>query len=169
MPKTKTIQKSSLTSFKDVDNSLKLIGLNKSFVSKREAELNKKVIDLQARYDEETREAREIIMAHEKDIELFCNERRDEFIDSKTITLNFGIVSWRLSVPKLSCLRGFTMETSLAILKKLKLTRFIRLKEEIDKDALKSEFTDSKDLAKFGLQLTQSEQFYYEVFEKELV
>lgn len=169
MPKTKTIQKTTLTSFQDVDQNLKLIGLDKAFTNKREAELNKRVLEIQNKYEEETREARERVMALEKDIELFCSEHRDEFVESKTIQLNFGLVSFRLTTPKLQPLRGNTWEVVLTIIKKLKLTRFIRVKEELDKDAIKAEFTDSRDLAKFGLQLTQSEQFYYEVFEKELV
>lgn len=169
MPKTKTIQKTTLTSFQDVDQNLKLIALDKVYINKREAEMNKRVIEMQNKYEEETREARERLMAYEKDIELFCAEHRDEFVESKTITLNFGIVSFRLTTPKLQPLRGNTWEVVLTIIKKLKLTRFIRVKEELDKDAIKAEFTDSRDLAKFGLQLTQSEQFYYEVFEKELV
>ncbi|MDI6804636.1 MAG: host-nuclease inhibitor Gam family protein [Bacteroidota bacterium] len=169
MPKTKTIQKTTLTSFQDVDQNLRFIGLEKSFVSKREAQMNKLILDIQGKYEEETREARESIMALEKDIELYCSEHRDEFVESKTIALNYGLVSFRLSTPKLQPLRGNTWEVVLTIIKKLKLTRFIRVKEELDKDAIKSQYPDSRDLAKFGLQLTQSEQFYYEVNETPII
>jgi phage host-nuclease inhibitor protein Gam len=169
MAKQKTATKSNLTSFTDVDNNLRLIALNQSFTKKKEAEMNKQMLEIQKRFEEDTREAREQVMAMEKDIELYCNEHRDEFVESKTITLNFGIVSFRLTPPKLTTLRGFTWDTVLALMKKLKLTDYIKISEGVDKEKLKTEITDAKDLATIGLQLAQSEQFYYEVNETPII
>ena len=169
MTKQKTATKSNLTSFTDVDNNLRLIALNQSFTKKKEAEMNKQMLDIQKRFEEDTREAREQVMAMEKDIELYCNEHRDEFVDSKTINLNFGIVSFRLTPPKLTTLRGFTWDTVLALMKKLKLNEYVKISEGVDKEKLKAEITDAKDLATIGLQLAQSEQFYYEVNETPII
>lgn len=169
MTKQKTATKSNLTSFTDVDNNLRLIAMNQSFTKKKEAEMNKQMLAIQKRFEEDTREAREQVMAMEKDIELYCNEHRDEFVDSKTINLNFGIVSFRLTPPKLTTLRGFTWDTVLALMKKLKLNEYVKISEGVDKEKLKAEITDAKDLATIGLQLAQSEQFYYEVNETPII
>lgn len=169
MAKQKTASKTTLTSFTDVDNNLRLIALNQSFTKKKEAAMNKQMLEIQKRFEEDTREAREQIMAMEKDIELYCNEHRDEFVESKTINLNFGVVSFRLTPPKLTTLRGFTWDTVLALMKKLKLTDYIKISEGVDKEKLKAEITDAKDLATIGLQLAQSEQFYYEVNETPII
>lgn len=169
MAKTKTAQKSSLMSWAEVDESLRMIALENAAVKKAEARMNEEVLAIQKRFDEETRAGRDTVTAKEKEIELYCIEHRDEFVGSKTKELNYGIISFRNPPPKLSCLRGFTWETVLALIKKLKMDHFVRIKEEVDKDAIKEQMPDAAELAQIGLKLDQNEQFYYETKEVEIV
>ena len=169
MGNTKTTQKSSLTSWADVDESLRVIALENAAVKKAEARMNEEVLAIQKRHEEETRGAREKVVANEKQIELYCIEHRDEFVGSKTKDLNYGTVSFRNPPAKLTLLHGFTWETVLALLKKLKMDQFVRMKEEVDKDAIKEQLPDAEELAQVGLRLAQNEQFYYETKEVEIV
>jgi phage host-nuclease inhibitor protein Gam len=170
MGKSKTTNRSSLSSWQEVDEKLRVIAINKAFIARKEAEMNKRILEIQKKHEEETRESRDRVTASEKEIELFCQEHRDEFSEVKTKVLNYGLVSFRLTSPKLTTLKGFTWETALKLLKKLNMTNFIRVKEEIDKEAIKTQLSDDpKGLASVGLVITQSESFYYEVFEKEIV
>jgi phage host-nuclease inhibitor protein Gam len=169
MAKKKTAQKSSLNSWQEVDECLRSIAEANTTVEKREADMNKRILVIQQSFEQETRDVRDSIVAHEKNVELFCKEHRDEFVPTKTRTLNYGFVSFRNAAPKLSCLRGFTWETVIALMKKLDMTQYIRTKEEVDKDLVKTELTDAADLAQIGLHIDQDEQFYYEVNRAELV
>ncbi len=169
MGKTKTAVKSTLSSWQDVDGSLKEIAESNAFILERESEMNKKLLEIQNAYEIETREKRDRVLALEKNIELFCIEHRDEFVQSKTRDLNFGLVSFRLTTPKLSTLKGFTWDTVLALLKKLQMTTYVRTKEEVDKDKIKAELTEASELAQIGLHIQQTETFYYEAYKKELV
>lgn len=167
MAKTKTTQRSTLTTWQDVDNSLREIAEASTTVKKSEAEMNRLTLEIQNRFEQETRETRDKIIAHEKQIELFCIEHRDEFVASKTKELNFGLVSFRMSPPKLTLLRGFTWESVLGLLKKLDMLQFVRTKEEVDRDAIKEQLSEANELAQIGLHLDQKEHFYYEAYEKE--
>lgn len=169
MAKSKTTNKSSLGAWADVDDRLRVIAINKAFVGNKEAAMNKKLLEIQQAHEEATLAARTNIVAAEKEIEMFCLEHRDEFMIVKTKPLNYGLVSFRLTTPKLNLLKGFTWETALKLFKKLGMTEFVRTKEELDKDAVKAKLTEPRDLAEVGLAITQGETFYYEVFEKAIV
>lgn len=72
-------------------------------------------------------------------VQSWCESNRDELTKSgktKTANLITGEVSWRMRPPSVS-IRG--VETVLENLKSLKLDRFIRTKEEINKDAILAE------------------------------
>lgn len=169
MAKSKTTNKTSLKDWAEVDEQLRVIGIKDAFIAKKEAEMNTAILKVQKQFEAETVDARAVKVAAEKEIELFCQERRDEFVDSKTKALNYGLVAFRLSTPKLNVLKGFTWDSVIKLLKKFKMDEFIRVKEDVDRDAIKTKITEPKDLASIGLAITQSENFYYETFKKEIV
>ncbi|MEL4300963.1 host-nuclease inhibitor Gam family protein [Shewanella xiamenensis] len=72
-------------------------------------------------------------------VQSWCESNRDELTKggkTKTANLITGEVSWRMRPPSVS-IRG--IDTVLENLKSLKLDRFIRTKEEINKDAILAE------------------------------
>jgi phage host-nuclease inhibitor protein Gam len=164
----KTTSKTSLKNWSDVDEQLRIIAVKDAFIAKKEAEMNAAILKVQKQFEQETADARASKVAAEKEIELFCHEHRDEFVDSKTKVLNYGLVAFRLSTPKLNVLKGFTWDSVIKLLKKFKMEDFIRVKEEVDRDAVKAKITEPKDLAAIGLAITQSENFYYETFKLEI-
>jgi phage host-nuclease inhibitor protein Gam len=169
MAKSKTTTKSTLLKIEDVDDSLKNIGYINARIKAAEAVMNEQQLTIQQRYEETTRTDREEKLRLEKEIELYCMSNRDAFGNSKLMRLNFGEVAFRLSTASLRTLKGYTWDSVMRMLKKLNMTQYIRTKEEVDKEALKAQLTDTKDFAQIGLTLTQSESFYYEVFEHKIV
>lgn len=169
MAKTKTTTKSSLKSWQDVDEQLRTIAIHKTAIDKSEAEMNRKVLEIQKQHEEQTREARAQVVASEKEIEMYCREHRDEFEKTKTKELNYGIVSFRLGNPELRTLKGFTESAVIKLLRKFGMDRYIRIKESLDKPLIRTELTEQKDLAEIGLVCTQAEQFYYEVKQVEII
>jgi hypothetical protein len=58
MAKTKTTQKSSLTSWNDVDQQLRVIAIENAAIKKAEGKMNEEVLAIQKGFEEGTREAR---------------------------------------------------------------------------------------------------------------
>lgn len=97
-------------------------------------------------------------------VQAWCEVHRDNLCKSgKTANLTTGEVSWRQRPPKVS-LRD--MDKILEALKKAELQQFIRVKEEINKDAI---LADPKAVAKIkGISITTGiEDFVIKPFEVE--
>jgi phage host-nuclease inhibitor protein Gam len=73
---------------------------------------------------------------------------------TKTVKLAAGEISWRMRPPSVA-VRG--MAAVIEALKKLKLSRFIRTKEELDKEAVLAD-PDAVNAIK-GISITQREDF----------
>ena len=87
----------------------------------------------------------------------FAETHREKLTDGgkrKTVEVPTGTFGWRMTPPAVS-LRG--VEAILESLKSLKLKRFIRIKEEVDKDALLKEPDVAKTIK--GVSITQHEDF----------
>lgn len=86
----------------------------------------------------------------------YAESNRDELTDKgkkKTIKLATGKLSWRTTPPKVTI--GNTEEV-IETLKKLKLSRFLRIKEEIDRNAMIKERKVAEKIK--GVSITQSEE-----------
>ncbi len=82
----------------------------------------------------------------------------------KSIEFAAGTVGFRTNPPKLKTLRGFTWEMVVRSLRAGGLGRFIRVREEVDREALiaaRREFSAAA-LKKVGLALARDESFYVE-------
>jgi len=88
-----------------------------------------------------------------------------EFNGLKSLDLTHGVVGWRIGNPTLKTLTGWSWDR---VLEKLESVtdglRFIRTKEEVDKQALLAEratFT-AEQLRELGVKITQEEAFFVE-------
>jgi phage host-nuclease inhibitor protein Gam len=77
--------------------------------------------------------------------------------DKKSVEFSFGTFGWRWTPPKVE-LQKLTEEALIALLKKLKMKRFVRVKESLDKEALLKERPEIS-----GVKYTQREEFFVEV------
>lgn len=99
-------------------------------------------------------------------VQLYCEAHRAELTQAgktKTARLAAGEVSWRMRPPSV-VVRG--VDLVLEGLKRLGLNRFIRTKEEINKDAVLAE-PEIADQVK-GLSVTQGEDFIVKPWDTEL-
>ncbi len=162
--------KSKLTirTYEDVDKALLELGRHEGFIAKKEAEMNKRIQDIKDRFNEQTADARAAKQMIEQDIKSFCMINKADFMKSRAKKLIHGVIGFRTNPPKVVQLnRKFTVKTSLELLKKIFTGKYVRMKEEIDKEAIladysKEELTDDK-LAAVGLRVDQDEKFFVEI------
>ena len=98
----------------------------------------------------------------------FCEANRAELTNGgkvKTANLVTGDVSWRLRPPSVS-IRG--ADTVIETLKRLALGRFVRAKEEVNKEAILNEPDAVKGVAGISI-VTGVEDFVITPFEQEAV
>jgi phage host-nuclease inhibitor protein Gam len=82
------------------------------------------------------------------------------FAARRSIELQNGVFGWRTGKPALKLLRGWDWERVLEVLRSYD-PRFIRLKEEVDRERILSERDAiGPDLPKLGLKVVQKETFY---------
>lgn len=165
----KKIQTTTLTSFEGVDAALLELGKQAAFLQKEEAKLNEKIQMTRQLSDDATAEARQRKLALEADIELFCNEHKDEFDKPRTRDLVHGSVGFRSTPPKVALLnRKYNWETVLESLRRVKFgARYVRQVFEVDKerilaDVAAKEITDTK-LAAVGVKIQQTDEFIYDI------
>ncbi|EPA9714788.1 host-nuclease inhibitor Gam family protein, partial [Escherichia coli] len=102
-----------------------------------------------------------------KGIQDWCKTNRDELTNggkTKTANLTTGTVSWRLGNP--SCSVSRDVEGVIEMLRRMGLERFIRTKEEVNKEAVLAEPDAVKGIA--GIKVNKgAESFYVEPFEQD--
>lgn len=161
-------QVTTLTSWTEADSTLKNIGELSQQIKKLEAEMNLKITAVQEKYQGDIDYLTEERIKNERNLQLYCESNRKDFGDTKTKKLSFGEVSFRLSTPALKTMKGFTWESVKNLVKSSKklAEKFIKIKEDLNKQAILSENMKESDLAKLGLVISQEESFYYESFER---
>jgi phage host-nuclease inhibitor protein Gam len=154
--------------FDDVNRVLFELAQLQSAISKKEADMNSRIQKVKDKFDEETKDARAAKELLEKEISAFCLLNKAEFQKNRSKTLLFGKVGFRTTPPKVTQLnRKYTVATTIELLKKIFTGKFLRTKEEVDKEALlaayaSGELTDDK-LAAVGLKVDQEDQFSYDI------
>lgn len=140
------------------------IGNAQREITRLETEVN----DITARALDERKdridELRTTIDELSQGVQAWCEVHRDVLCKKgKTANLTTGEVSWRQRPPKVS-LRG--MDKILEALKQAKLKQFIRVKEEINKDAILANPTAVKDIKGISIK-SGIEDFVIKPFEVE--
>lgn len=168
MAKTKpqTDQQTTLGSWSEVDSSLKAIAVIVSKIKKDEAQWNEERLKLQNKYTPVLDRYNAEKIGLERDIQLFCESQKDIFSESRSRALNYGTVGFRLGNGALKTLKGITWEAAKSLIKSSKKWRekFLRIKEDIDKNAIITAGLKKEELAKIGVYIHQEDSFYYEAF-----
>ena len=165
----KKIQVSTLTSFEEVDAALLELGRHTAVVQTEEAHLNEKIQSLRESSEAQTADARQRILSLTTDIELFCNQHKDEFEKPRTRELTHGTVGFKMTPGKVALLnRKYNWETVTELLKKMRWgSRYLRTVVEVDKekilaDARDKTINDTK-LASAGMKIAQPDDFVCEI------
>ena len=132
-----------------------------------QAEMNDRLADIKAEYEAKAQPFKAEIEERTKGVLTFCEANRDELTRGGKVKFHrfpAGEVNWRRRPPKVG-IRG--VATVIERLKALKLTRFLRVKEEINKEAMLAEpdVAGSVDGVKIG---SEGEDFVILPFETEL-
>lgn len=160
--------KISITSYEEADKKLLELLQLQSFIAKKEADMNSRIQTVKEKYDVETADARAQTQLIETDIQVFCSMNKTDFLKQRARKLTHGVIGFRTNPPKVIQLnKKFTIRTSLELLKKIYDDKYVRMKEEINKDAILSDYSsraiDDSNLAGVGLRIDQEETFFVEV------
>jgi phage host-nuclease inhibitor protein Gam len=153
----KRIEGTLFESWEDVDHALRRIGEIDRDLALIEGDTNHAIDELKAKAKADSKPLQDRKAGLELAIKEFCEANRGEFAKVKTLKLTFGSVGFRLSTKVLIKRVGDTLQA----LKDLQLTGCIRIKEEIDKEALKN--LDGETLAAIGAALKTENVFGYEI------
>lgn len=160
--------KSTIENFEDVEKSILELSKHESFIAKEEARMNEKIQKIKDEFEEKTKESRAAKNLVEGEIQAFCTLNKKEFEKTRTKKLIHGLIGFRFNPPKVLQLnRKYSVQTSIELIKKIFKSKYIRSKEEINKDEIligydKKELDDQK-LAAIGLKIDQSETFFIKI------
>ena len=168
MAKTKpqTEQSTTLKSWEEVDSTLKAIAVIKAKVMKEESDWNDERLKLQNKYQPLLDKYNAEVIGLERDVQLYCEDNKSMFDVARSRALNYGTVGFRLGTGALKTLKGFTWEAVKQVVKKSKkyAADFIRVKEDLDKQAILSSGVKKEELAKLGVYISQEDAFYFEAY-----
>ncbi len=151
----------------DCDEMIRALGDLRRDVARLEADMNDKLAEVKERFEQKAEPLREKVEELLGGIETWCAANRDALTNSgkvKFAKLKNGEIRWRIRPPKVTVR---TKDAVLQALKDLGLTRFIRTKEEINKDAILEDPDAVKSVKGIGIG-SEGEDFVVEPFEAEL-
>lgn len=155
-----------LRSLTDVDNALRIIAGRKRELAVIAAAMNESIEAARAAAMEAGSEHWAEIIAQERALLKYAEYHKPElFAQKKSLALTHGEIGYRLS-SKLKLAAKQTWERVLGKLREADMRGYIRVKEEVDKEALRE--LSAERLALLGCKLCQEDVFYYEVPDEEI-
>ena len=98
----------------------------------------------------------------------YAEENPQLFEKKRSVETPFGNIGYRLGTPKLDRRKGFTWSACLELLKS-KFPQFVKVKEDINKEALLADKTLSdNDLKTVGVEIVQNDTFYIDLKTEEV-
>lgn len=163
--RVKSQAKLRFVSVEQVQSAIKEIGDLSREHTRLTTEMNDKIGATSEQYAPQLKSLEKEVESLQKAVQEFCEANRDELTEfGKTKTANFvtGEVQWRQRPPSVA-IRG--AESVLESLMRLGLDRFIRTKNEINKEALLNEPEVAKGIAGVTIK-TGVEDFVIKPFEQ---
>lgn len=156
------IPATKLKTFEEVDSSLYELAQIESKLAKKEALMNEKIQKIKDQYDEETAQERAAKLSITQDVEGYLILNKSEFDKIRTKKLVHGTVGFRYGTPKvLNLSKKYSTKTVLELAKKLFKTKYVRQKEELNKDAILADYAsgklDDSKVASFGARIDKGE------------
>ena len=151
----------------EVNDAIAQMGIAQRERARIEASMNDQLAAIKKQFEELAAPHKERIEALAAGIQTWCEANRKALTNDgkvKFATFTSGEVKWRIRPPSVA-IRG--AESLIQVLKNMGLTRFVRTKEEINKEQMLAEPEVVKNLA--GVTITQGEDFAVEPYEAKLV
>ena len=161
MARKRVIEAPSLKTWEDVNDALRQIAEAQIALGDIESDMQKQIIGAQKVAEEQSKPIKDAQARLEREIKAFVTDHRDEMGKSKSKTLTFGEVSFRLSTSISLPRAKEKLEEIVRRLKARQMTDCIVVKEEVSKEALKKYGEDTVNAV--GATWRQSDVFGYEV------
>ena len=144
-------------SLEQVQDFIRHIGDKNREVIRLQAKMNDEVAAITNGYTESINGLKQEIEQMTGAVEIWCAANRTKILEKglKTANLITGEVSWRFSPPSVSLRK---IEDVLASFKEKGLTQFIRVKEEVNKEAILADPLAVKDVA--GVTIKSGQEFF---------
>jgi len=134
--------------------------------TREQAEMNDKIAAITQEYQVTLEPIKESIELLQEGVQAWCEANRDDLTNGgkvKSANLITGEVAWRQNPPSVRISKA---DTVIEMLKRLGLGRFVRTKEEVNKDAILNEPDEVRGVAGITL-VTGVEQFVITPFEQD--
>lgn len=152
----------------DVNDAIAKIGLAQRERARIQADMNDAMAQVKQRFEDEAKPFNEQIEALSKGVQTWCEAHRVELTKEGKVKFHgfaAGEVKWRMRPPRVA-IRA--VDNVLETLKRLGLSRFIRIKEEPNKEAMLAEPEPEAVAGLAGVKIEQGEDFVIVPFETEL-
>ena len=154
-----------IKTYEELELQLKEYAVNYAALAKKEAEMNEKLNKIKEDFEEKTKELRYTAETMQVEINAFCTKNKSDFDKVRSKEFQFGVVGFRVNPPKVILLnRKYNLKTVLELVKRLYKKAYVRVKEDLDKEAMLADYAGKKlddgKLAGVGLKVDQDEQFY---------
>jgi phage host-nuclease inhibitor protein Gam len=150
----------------DVVDAIARIGEAQRERDRIQADMNDALAKLREQYEDRARPFADRITELSRGVQLYCEAHRDELTNNgktKTHAFSSGEVRWRMRPPSVAIRAA---DVVIDTLKALGLGRFVRTKEEINKEAI---LADADAVAGIkGVTITQKEDFVVVPWDTEL-
>lgn len=135
----------------------------RSLTTKKDAE----ILAIREKYEPDLQVSADGIKMYSDKVQIWAEQNPQEFAKKKSVDFSAGKVGFRTGTPKLKAISGKTLAAALNFLKLVRWGRaFIRVKEELDKEAILAQFSKGKfskrRLLKIGCKVEQEETFFIE-------
>ena len=147
----------------DCAKDIKILGELRRESARAIADMNDEIGKLAKAAEPKLQALEKRIVTLQKGVQIYCEAHRAELTGDKLKSANLvtGTVGWKFRPPSV---RVSGVDAVIAILKKCGLERFVRTKEEINKEAILNEQEAVRGVAGITIQ-TDIEDFYIEPFE----
>lgn len=162
MGRTRVIEAPRLKSWEDVNDALRQIAEAQIALGDIESEMQKQVLGAQKIAEAESKPYQDSIAKLEREIKDYVTDHREDMGKTKSRTLTFGEVSFRLSTSISLPRAKEKVEEIIRRLKARKMTDCIIVEEKVSKEALKKYGEDTVNAV--GATWKQKDVFGYDVF-----
>lgn len=137
----------------------------KTFQQQTTAAMDQRITEVRAEYEQQLGDAERDLAPMVESVRLWAEANPEAFGKHKSLDLLHGVIGWRVGMPTLKTLSGWTWDRVLERLKSLTTySGFVRTKEEVDKASIlaQRETLLPEDLRQMGVRVVQDESFFVE-------
>jgi phage host-nuclease inhibitor protein Gam len=134
---------------------------------KMNAEMDLAITKIREKYQDKVEENNLVISEKTEVLETYLKLHPEVLGKNKSIELIHGTIGFRTNTPSLKTLKGFTWESCKNLVQALLGNKYVRVKEELDKEALLADREEEKDgvqleasFSKCGFEVKQEETFF---------